>query len=235
MLIKEVSETGAYHNGINGENQDFLSYAQNRNFSVISLADGVSTCKEARRGAEIASGAITDLFLKRGASFMKFEGDRIAGFALSHILHELEQESTVASESIEEYSSTVASVLADKKNRKIMCFNLGDGIILGTGNERCRVLVMPDDSSNGCCVTTTRGASASATVKIIDIGSMESVLICSDGAWRLMYEKGKLREEAADLLKHNEFDGLKEFLARQNAYDDYSIILLDLRQRRKVK
>lgn len=229
-MIKELSEMGVHHIDGNGENQDALCQAQNKDFCVISLADGVSTCKEAKSGAEIASRAITNLLLKKGEYFLEFKNEQIAELALSHILFELKQRAENDSKNLEEYSSTVASVLVDKKKKKLLCFNLGDSIIMATVKGKCCVLAMPADSSAGCCVTTTKSATTMASVKLIDASAVESIIICSDGAWRQMFNKNKLKPEVSNMLVNNEFDGLRDFLVEQNCFDDYSFISLDIRQ-----
>lgn len=232
-MIAKLSEMGECHALTNGENQDALCHGENKNLCVISLADGVSTCREAKRGASITCRAVTNLFLKKGNYFLKFKNEQIADFVLSHILCELKQQAASSSGSIVDFSSTVASVLVDKKRKKMLCFNLGDGIILASGNGRCKVLCMPADSSSGCCVTTTERAEKMVSVKSCDVGSLESVVICSDGAWRQMYDKNKLRPEVFNILVDNEFDKLKDFLVKQNCPDDFSFISLDMRQRNK--
>lgn len=234
-MIKEFSNIGNFHFEINDENQDAICYGNNRNFAVISLADGVSTCKEAKCGAEIASRAITNLLLKKGDYFLGFGSNQIAELTLSHILFELKQRAENDSQNLEDYSSTVASVLMDKRKKRILCFNLGDGIILATGKGKCRVLAMPADSSSGCCVTTTKSATKMASVKIFDASAVESVVICSDGAWRQMFDKNKLKPEVFSLLTNNEYDGLIGFLAGQNCFDDYSFISLNMQQRDRRK
>ena len=226
---------GTHHTLANGENQDALCHGKSKGMCVISLADGVSTCKEAKRGAAIASQAITNLFLKKGDHFLEFEDEQIAGFTVSHILCELKQEALNASLSVIDYSSTVASVLVDKRKRRILCFNLGDGIILASGNGRCKALCIPSNSLDGCCVTTTRRAEKRASVKMCDIGSMASVVICSDGAWREMFLKNRLKPEVARMLSNNEYDELKDFLISQNCFDDYSFISLDMRHESRRK
>lgn len=234
-MIKELSEMGANHGGGSGENQDALCHAQNKDFCVISLADGVSACKEAKCGAEIASRAITNLLLKKGDYFLEFGNEQIAELTLSHILFELKQRAENDSQNLEDYSSTVASVLVDRKKNRILCFNLGDSIILAVGKGKCRVLAMPADSSSGCCVTTTKSATKMVSVKIFDADAMESVVICSDGAWRQMFDKNKLKPEVFSLLANNEYDGLMDFLVGQNCLDDYSFISLNMQQRNRRK
>jgi len=234
-VIKELSQMGAHHALTCGENQDALCHGKNRDFCVITLADGVSTCKEAKYGAIIASQSITNLFLKKGSYFLEFENDQIADFAISHILSELKQKAEETSCPVEEYSSTVASVLVDKRKKKMLCFNLGDSVILAVGNGKCKVISMPADSSSGCCVTTTKKAASMASVRMCDLGSMESIVICSDGAWREMFSKNRLRPEVAQMLSGNEYDALEDYLNKQNCSDDYSFISLDIRQKSRRK
>lgn len=235
IVIHELSRTGTHHALANVENQDALCHDKSKDMCVISLADGVSACGEAKRGAFLASEAITNLFLKKGRHFLEFEEEQIADFAVSHILCTLKQEALHASRPIIDYSSTVASVLVDKRKKRMLCFNLGDGMILASGNGRCRVLCMPADSTSGCCVTTTRRAEKMVSVKLCDIGSMESVVICSDGAWREMFLKNRLKPEVAEMLSNNAYDALSDFFVRRNCFDDCSFISLDMRQENRRK
>lgn len=227
-VIHEFSVTGTQHLTGNGENQDAICYGTNKNYSVISLADGVSCCKEAKAGAQIASRSITHLLLKEGSCFLQFEKKLIAEFALSQILYELKEQAVRDLEKIEEYSSTIASVFFDRKRRKLLLFSLGDSMILGAGNGKCRILAAPSDSSLGCYVTTTEHASTVVSVKVIDLGFMESILICSDGAWTQMFLRDRIKPEVAVWLIHHEFEKLKEFLVKQKCFDDCSFVSMNL-------
>ncbi len=233
MTIEKFSGMGAYHRKSSGEIQDALCYGKNERFCVISLADGVSTCKEAKIGAEIACREITQMLLKSGEYFFEFEDKQIAESICSHILYELQKRAEKDLNSAEDYSSTAASVLYDKKNKRILCINLGDSIIMAAGKDKCSVIVTPSPSRNGCCVTTTKGAASMVSVKTLDSSGLESVMICSDGAWKHMlcegyaFDKNKLKPEVAALILNKEYSGLKEFLIKQNCYDDYSFISLN--------
>ena len=227
MIVKE-SKIGAHHLKTNGENQDVVCDAQNQNVCIISLADGVSSCKEAKKGAEIACSCVTDLLLTHGDHFFNVSGEQIPSLILSHILYKLDQCAAASSCPIEEFSSTISTVMLDKKRNQILCYHLGDGLILGVQSGKCRVLGMPCDSSSGCCVTTTKCAEKMVTVRILGADLFDSILICSDGAWRQMYYRNRMKPDVHDLVAHSEFDKLGEFLAQQNCFDDYSFISLDL-------
>ena len=69
------------------------------------------------------------------------------------------------------------------------------------------------------------------SAKKLETQDFQSIIICSDGAWTQMFEKGKLKPEVMDFLAKSEFDAVKEFLNSQNCFDDYSFIALDLQKR----
>ncbi len=234
-MVTVLSRMGTFHSDTNGENQDSVSYGTNKRFQVISLADGVSSCEEAKCGAEIASSAITSLFLDKGDFFLSFQEKQVAEYGLSHILYRLERQAKADSKNVTEYSSTVASVLVDRKGGRVLCFNLGDSMILAAGDGKCRVIALPSDSSQGCCVTTTKKAETEVFVKAFDLDSTESIVICSDGAWKQMYHKNRLRPEPAYFLRHSEYDRLKGFLEKQDCFDDCSFVALDLRKKNRRK
>lgn len=50
-MIQKLSEAGTHHGSADKENQDVVCYGNNKKYAVISLADGVSSCKMARDGA----------------------------------------------------------------------------------------------------------------------------------------------------------------------------------------
>jgi len=227
-MIAKWSRMGDYHASTNGENQDALSCGENRKYTVISLADGVSACKGAKAGARIASDAITHLLLKKGDYFLEFDKKDIAGFTLSHILCELKRQTEKDQAELEEYSSTVASVLFDKEKQRLLYFNLGDGAILAAGNGCCRFLAMPADSFWGCPVTTTRGASQEVDTKVMDVDGLDSVIICSDGAWKQMVDQNRLKPEVSVMLQRGNYDELQTFLSDGDCFDDTSFITMDL-------
>lgn len=229
-MIKKLSEAGKYHKETGEENQDVLCCAQNKKYSVISLADGVSTCQEAKKGAEIACRAITELFFKKADHFLEFDNELLTELVLSHILFELRRQAEADSGELADYSSTIASVLVDKRRERMLCFNLGDSIIMAAGMGSCRVLSKPADSSSGCCVTTTEGASSMASVNNFYTCDAETVILCSDGAWKQMFNKNRLKPEVFSMLSNNDYDRLKDFLSRQKCFDDYSFISMDIKQ-----
>lgn len=227
-MIDMISNIGNGHSVRNEENQDAICFEENKRFSVIALADGVSTCRRAKEGATIASQSLVQLLSQKGDYFLEFEKNQIAENVLTHILYKLNEQSIAGENPIEEYSSTIAGALFDKKKNSLLYFSLGDSLILATGRDGCKVLAMPTNSINGCCVTTTQNAAGMIDAGIIKACDYNSVVICSDGAWREMYEKNRLKQEVARFIYHNEYEKLKDFLLAQNVFDDYSFISMSL-------
>lgn len=229
-MIEQVCHIGARHSAEQTENQDTIYFGENERYTVISLADGVSACKEAKVGAEIASRAATELLLNRGDHFLEFDDDWIAESIISHILYELKQKARADLQAVEEYSSTIASVLFDKKSRRLLCFSLGDSLIAATGSGGFRIIVRPSDSTDGCCVTTTEEASLLAQVIKTNVGTLDTVLIFSDGAWGQMFKKNRLKPEVSEMLADHRLSDLREYLILQNGADDYSFISMHFDQ-----
>lgn len=234
-MVRLLSDIGMHHRETDGENQDVVSQKEDKRYSVISLADGVSACSRAKTGATIASGSIANLLFKNASFFLAFDEKQIAEYALSHILSELTQQAENDLTDLCEYSSTVASVLYDRVTRKLLFFNLGDSIIIAVENGMCKIVSMPSNSMNGCCVTTTDGAIESIHTGVIEAVSFDSIIICSDGAWCHMFEKNKLKPAVAAMLCGKTFNELADYLNAQCCYDDYSFISLDTIQKGRRK
>lgn len=225
-VIYKSSHIGHLHEELNGENQDCISTKQNNKRTVISLADGVSSCSEGRAGAEIACEAITHLMMKKGDLIMEYEDEKIATITIGHILGEIEKRALASGKAVEEYSSTTACLLYDETAEKILCFNLGDGLVMSVADDGYHIVARPFDSSDGCCVTTTINAKDIAEVKVLDSSGSDAFIICSDGAWRHLFTGNRMKPEVALLIEACDFVGLENYLDQQVCEDDYSFVSL---------
>jgi len=205
---------------------------ENEKFAVIALADGVSTCKKAGDGATVACDAIVKLMSRRGDFFMEYDPEKIPKMILDHILYEIKK---VAGEKAEEYSSTVACVVADKERGKLFYFNLGDSMILAKEHGKIRMLAAPADSTAGCPVTTTANAELTAESGVRDLRNIESVAIFSDGAWDTFFERNSMKENVERMLDNSGYDAIAQFLEEQDTDDDYSFVSLQKGNTRRKK
>jgi len=226
-MFYKVSETGLFHKNNCNVNQDALFCATKNNASVITLADGVSTCAKAKEGAQIASKGISKLFIENPELFLKCTNQKRAELVIPQLQFMLEQKSKYTSYPVEEFSSTIASVLYDADKKKLMYFSLGDSLLLIVKNREISVLCAPSESKDGCCVTTSFSARQMVQTDVLDCDDFDYVIIFSDGAWQELLDGTKLRSEISELLKCGQFSRLERYLHKQNCSDDYSFIVLD--------
>ncbi len=215
------------------ENQDVVMSVENNRFVTIALADGVSTCSEAKEGALITCSAITHLFSKKGDYFIECDNDRISDFVVSHIMYELNRVASDSGKDVEDYSSTIASVVVDKKKKKMLFFSLGDSMIFTTKEGKCNILSVPSDSTNGCPVTTTNNAKKMVSCGVVDIKTIDSVTLCSDGAWSSFFKRNTLKNEIKEMLVEHRYDELEAFLDGEHISDDYSFISMQTKTKNR--
>ncbi|MBQ6738232.1 MAG: protein phosphatase 2C domain-containing protein [Synergistaceae bacterium] len=220
MIINSLNKPGIYHKSKNIKNQDFVLSDENEKFCVIALADGVSSCKMSGEGAEISCKTLVKLFLERGNFFFNSDIHRykreMSELILSYILSELAKKS----DNIKEYSSTISSVIYNKENNKILCFNLGDGIIISNKCDKAEIIIKPYQNDDGCCVTTTVNAEFAFDIEIFDFASMDTIMILSDGAWKPIFEN----KNFSFIQNGISFSELNNYLDSIKCLDDYSYI-----------
>jgi hypothetical protein len=234
-LIYKLTKTGKYHLQNNQQNQDVVLSGENRRYAVIALADGVSECSRAGEGARLACETVIEMLLANGKHFLKFCAEKTADFVTAQIRYALKDLAELDGERVEEFSSTFACVLLDKVTKKMMYYNLGDSLVAATEQDKCWVLATPFDSTYGCCVTTTKNAEKTVKTAVVDASVFSSVVICSDGAWRMMYDRGRMKPDVKKSLSEQSYDALDELLNDGDSFDDYSYILIDFTKKQKNK
>lgn len=226
--------SGSSHVNDNKLNQDFVISGNNRRLYAAALADGVTSCSEARTGAEIACNMLMKIFLRKGDFLLrsKTEHDmkKSSELIISHVSRALHERALNDSINIEEYSCTLAGVLADTKAKKMLYFSIGDSIVIAIpkNGSRCKILTRPDNNAAGVCVTTTENAELMSKINVINTQEFSSVIIFSDGAWHEIFDKNILKKEVSEILISHNYKRLKEFLNSRKIFDDYSFIALNL-------
>lgn len=222
------------HVNDNKLNQDFVMSGENNNLYAAALADGVSSCSQAVTGAVISCRVLIKLFLLKGDFLMSSESESEIKKSLelisSHVLYELNNKAAHDCINLEEYSCTLAGVLADIKNDKILYYSTGDSVIIAVPKDgsKCIVLTQPDNNSDGVCVTTTENAAMMSQLNILSARNLSSIIIFSDGAWHEIFDRNIMKQEVRELLMKHDYNKLKDFLNGHEIFDDYSFIALDL-------
>lgn len=227
-MIRVFSQKGKRHEQNGESNQDVVKSGRNGRFCVITLADGVSSCKKSEKGARIACAVTNRLMLGNGEYLGQCSGSDLASDIVYNVNFALQRQARRDAMPTEEYSSTLSSVLYDRLMNTLTIFSVGDSMILGVGKNGFRMLAMPSDSRDGTCVTTTRGASRQAVARTIDRDGIDAVWICSDGAWREMFEAGRMKRDVAKLFEQRNYQGLKDYFTQRHSSDDMSFIALDV-------
>ena len=150
---------------------------------------------------------------------------------LSVLSNELEKKADQDNEDVKEYASTLAAVLIDRKSKNAFAMNLGDSMIIGVKGMDVNIVGMPCDSTNGIPSTITKLSNHFTDSVMINSKDgayrYDSYILCSDGAWREMFHKGKLRNDVKDMMIKRDFNKLRNYLKEKNTFDDCTFIALD--------
>lgn len=225
-MTHHYSSAGTHHLKEGRENQDAFSICSNDQYSVMVLADGVSTCTHAGQGAQLACDTASQLLLGCADYFLSAPQELIPGIILRNILHVLGKWAETEGVRIEEYSSTLSFVLHDRKQRKLLLFQLGDGLIIGSRDGRCICLLQPGDSTDGACVTTTHLAERQCGIRLLDADQYQALMLLTDGAWQAFTACGNLRQQVQDAFLQGEYHVLQNLLQQAPPMDDHSFLIL---------
>lgn len=207
-------------------NQDVITHGQNDEYEVIALADGVSSCKKGKEGAEIACKTVSDIFLNCGRLFFNYSRKKTANIVLDEIKRNISIAAKHDNEPSDSYSSTICFVCLEKRTGKIISFQLGDSHIFLLSKDGCDAI-----NAKGAyelCFTTYPDADEYTFIDIFHTDNIQGLLLCSDGAWKLLYNKNILNPEILHAIKHLNFEIFEAFLKNKNNTDDCSYILLNL-------
>ncbi len=220
------SKIGSYHTQKRESNQDTSFCVEDGKSQIIVLADGVSSCSHAREGATIACINTGNYYAKCGSELMWQSKDVIAKKTIQNIVCALNKKSSASGIAVDEYSSTIAVVYYDKASDNILIVNVGDGIVCGVNSKGYEVLMQPQDSSEGCFVTTTKGVERKADIKVYSAKKYNNLFICSDGMWQELFGRTRLKKEYESYILKNDYSGLISQLETVNFQDDGSIVVM---------
>ena len=223
------SEIGLYHKNNNEVNQDVIITDENQDMMIAALCDGVSSCKYAREGAEIAGCSVSSFFADNHRKLVDYDSRTIATKTIAHVRYDLNKVAKTKDRDVSEYSSTVSAVLYDKKDGKLLCFNVGDAIIGGLTEGGVEILEKPQRGYKGCYVSTTRDVDRVADVSVINAGNYKSVFICTDGMWKSFYDGIQLSDDATKKIMEESYDELTNDIQQNPEMDDRSIVVMKLR------
>ena len=214
------SGTGLRHIHENKGNQDCVAAGRTALYTAAMLADGVSSVRCGGEGARVVCGELRRCMLRYPAFFMECDEKKLPDFILGQALQALRKEA--GTESVREYASTLAGLLVEHRSGRLLYYSLGDSLGLCTKNDNCYVLVKPEDNADGCYVTVSVEAQIHMRIGKVEPEQYDTAIFFSDGAWRQIYSGTRLLPQVRDMLLHQDYDALEEFLAGSGAEDDFS-------------
>ncbi len=224
--VLQFSLVGSFHSQKNAKNEDVILRKSTENFELIALADGASCCKYARIGAKIACQTVVDLFLGCFSLFFNSSLEKCTRLITDEIYKRLLSFSSEKGCDVTELSSTLCFACLNKQTRRIFLFQLGDSNIYLI--SQCEVSSLCPKIKQRQGFTANKDAYRYANVFFSDVSSFNSVLLCSDGAWKLMYNKNIFDKNLCEYLKQKHYSRLLSFIVSKTRPDDTSCILLDL-------
>lgn len=226
--VKTYTKTGEYHTNNRTENQDAVIHAENEEFKIIALADGVSSCENGKAGAEIACRTVRDIFLSCGEIFFAYPHEQTAYLILAEIVRNLSAAAKQNNASVASYSSTLCLVCLEKRTGRVFTFQLGDSNIFFLSSSGFRAINAK--KFNNLCFTTYPDADEQTCIGVFETKNIDGIMICSDGAWQLLYDKNALEPDVLKSIQASDFDFFADYFESRHNPDDCSYAILNLKR-----
>ena len=198
---------------------------ENERYKFIALADGVSECTNGKDGADIACETVAQLFLSCGNLFFNSIPEKAAYLIISEVLDRLSKKSNSKDENVRSYSSTLCFACLDNESKKILTFQLGDSCIFTVSEKGVEKTNLQYENA----FTTTLNAEDYVQIKFIDATTINSIMLCSDGAWKLMYDGALLINGVIADIKETRLSAVDNYFDYLCPNDDCSYIFMDLK------
>ena len=223
------TKKGIYHRQRKEGSGDIVRGLDNGDFAVLVMADGVSSCKYGAEGAGIVSSCAMDYVYKQYSIF-HFLPKEWPVFMLNLLKKQLNTVAENNNDLCEEYSTTLMVLVIDRVRGIMHYCNIGDGILMAIGEKKCPLICMPQGGESGCPVITTKGIEKKMISGEMNLDDVNSVMMCSDGTWEMMYNHNILKPEIKEILLRKNYVEFKEYIKEAHNTDDCSFAFVDVRR-----
>ena len=226
MIYKK---TGNYHidNGL--PNQDYVWEAENEIIKAAIIADGVSTCKNSLKGAEIVCKAVGEVLLDEADYIFASPKEKTVSLMVAYIYKKLLTEANAQKETVESFSSTLSFVCFNKANGKVLTFVLGDSLIYAVKGDSFLLACSPVFwDENRTLTTTTQNIEPYIDINIFSVNDYSRFVLCTDGAWKTFYKNGVLKKDILSAIKSDDMNSVKNYFDAQICFDDCSCIVMNI-------
>lgn len=213
--------------------QDCVLFEENGHVALAAVADGVSSCKNAAEGAQIACQTIKQIMTQESDYYFSCKQDCVGSLLLNYVCRVLQSAADEAGEDVMSYASTLSFVCFHKKSGKMMVFSLGDSKVFSVGETGIQCLTDSQaDENNRCCATVTQGAEKQVQLQVFVYDGQTDYLLMTDGAWRLLYTDCRLRKDLREQIEKRNYRDLASFFENMKPTDDCSYIALQSDRKR---
>lgn len=222
--IWTFTKTGFYHTNDYLDNQDVVYENTNDSIRFVAVADGVSTCENGKKGAEIACQAAFRALDAETEYLFSLKEKSVAYLIVKYIQSEIEAFALKTGADVLSYASTLSFLCVDRKKNQAIAFSLGDSAVAVVTNDK-RVVPLGgvlDFSSNISCTVVTIKAYLDVKIAILPLDKISSIFIATDGAWKTILKNGKLHEEIIYCFGEKDTERLEMYFRNVQNADDCS-------------
>ncbi len=160
-----------------------------------------------------------------GELLFGYSPQKTAYIITSEVQRRLSEIAEKTGEAIESFASTLCFACYEKSTNRLMTFQLGDSNLYLVSDKGCKIPSY--EKKTLPAFTVYDDADEKAVVTIHNAQDFNSVVLCSDGAWRKLYDKGVFKPDLLEIMKKSEFSKLKSFWEECVCEDDCSYILMN--------
>lgn len=213
------------------QNQDFTYSQSTKDIDFVAVADGVSQCELSKEGAEFVCKTAATAVIDEADYLFSIPCEKAAALLVRYFQSQIKQLASENNTDARKYSSTLSFICRHKKLGKIMTFNLGDSCIYTIDSKKSiRQLNISNSFYTATISTMTSGAEAETVVNIYDESEFSSVLLCTDGFWKLMEGNRKNGKGLKEAIRNRDVAYLTEFVDNVCNPDDCTFLYFNIDQ-----
>ncbi len=222
--MRVYTEAGTYHKALHQQNEDAVQIYEDEMIEVAAVADGVSTCKYSRHGAQIA--------VNEAVRFIQSNYDRIGcmpeswtEILIRRIQRKLHETAAQKGTSYEDYSTTLMVAVRERATGICHYCNIGDGLILSVQSDEYYVTSRPAIRLYGCVTVTTTGIERVVTDQSVVLSNESNILLLTDGAWKSIFEEQIHQNALHWKMPELKYQRIIEDIHSSLPEDDWSIVI----------
>lgn len=201
-----------------------MFFKKNERFDFYAVADGVSSCTNSKKGAEISCRVACDVMMNEFDYYIDIPNQKAAWLIVEYIKRKLTEYADKSLQNFETFASTLCFVCIDKISGKALSFTLGDShLYIMNSNEISLAKGTKLYENNIVCATVTKNAEEAVTINHYNKEEYNGFVLCTDGIWKLLFNENNKSCEPQTAEDHKE---LIERLKTKKIQDDATVLFV---------